>query len=640
MRTRSHIIEDESRIQLEQIIPNYWVCRDKSKDYGIDCEIEIFDKKGNSSGKVFWVQLKATDSKTKRGIQSISFPIKKILQFKSYELPVLILRYSTEEKSFYGRWANSIDLYGIKKSAKSVSVKFADSDNWDKSIFNSIEHYLDKVKYIRGNKINSPLKTLIKILHDSNISLPRPVFVSKLKTHLKAYNGLIDFEQEDNLSLAEIIFGKNQIRFNLSDEGGAFIKHNLQYNSDDDYELVSKYILAGLSICLCHAGQTDYGTRIILKTNLFPFLAKNKEMLIYLLPHLINGSYFEESLDEISKIIADDKDDNLIQIYTQTCLLLSSNVNVEKQEAFLKAQIEKAFEFGREKIIGISYYNLGNHYRSRFMNSKALENYLKAKRFFAAYLKQSYFVSELAGIMHDLGKYGCASILYSKAIELDDSDLRLKALLADSVMFTGEYKKALELFDSYLIETANKDYDNDEWNLKYSCLATLLENDYPESQNRDSEKAYKLADVTKINSGVKEQLEQAISYDMLCGYAWFNLGIEYYSNGDNIGATIAFTMCALLQNSDLEAWANATGCAFSDNSTISMFFHIVRLGYFYNEDEYVIELHKRMVKSSKTATNEYFDLIDKIISEKRNSTKTIRLIEDKDSHNEIVFETK
>lgn len=42
-RIRTHILEDESRIAFMQALPAEWVYRDKDKDYGIDCEVEIFE---------------------------------------------------------------------------------------------------------------------------------------------------------------------------------------------------------------------------------------------------------------------------------------------------------------------------------------------------------------------------------------------------------------------------------------------------------------------------------------------------------------------------------------------------------------------------------------------------------------------
>jgi len=100
-RTQNHIIEDESRLFFRGLLPAHWVFRDKHEDYGIDCEVEIFDTDGNPTGYVFWVQLKGTASKELNTIQSMSFKNEKIDQFKRYEIPVMIVRYSSVKKACY-----------------------------------------------------------------------------------------------------------------------------------------------------------------------------------------------------------------------------------------------------------------------------------------------------------------------------------------------------------------------------------------------------------------------------------------------------------------------------------------------------------------------------------------------------------
>ena len=61
-RPRSHVLETESRQSFESAIPSEWVYRRKEDDYGIDGEVELFDDSGKTTGLLFYVQLKATDS--------------------------------------------------------------------------------------------------------------------------------------------------------------------------------------------------------------------------------------------------------------------------------------------------------------------------------------------------------------------------------------------------------------------------------------------------------------------------------------------------------------------------------------------------------------------------------------------------
>ena len=65
-RPKQHRLEDKSRIKFQDVLPEMWVYRDKDKDYGIDAEIELFDKDEKAQGIVFYAQLKATESKKLR----------------------------------------------------------------------------------------------------------------------------------------------------------------------------------------------------------------------------------------------------------------------------------------------------------------------------------------------------------------------------------------------------------------------------------------------------------------------------------------------------------------------------------------------------------------------------------------------
>lgn len=58
-RPRQHEIDTAARRQFEQSLPEAWILRPQPDDYGIDCEVEIFNQH-ESTGVIFKVQLKGT----------------------------------------------------------------------------------------------------------------------------------------------------------------------------------------------------------------------------------------------------------------------------------------------------------------------------------------------------------------------------------------------------------------------------------------------------------------------------------------------------------------------------------------------------------------------------------------------------
>ena len=93
-RSKQQQVEDLSINALKNVLPREWVYREKDKDYGIDGEVEIFDKDDKATGMVFLVQLKATDSEEETMQKKVVLKVASINYYQSLELPVLIVRYS------------------------------------------------------------------------------------------------------------------------------------------------------------------------------------------------------------------------------------------------------------------------------------------------------------------------------------------------------------------------------------------------------------------------------------------------------------------------------------------------------------------------------------------------------------------
>ena len=148
-RPRAHQLEDESRIQFQQILPSEWVFREKSNDYGIDGEVEIFDEEGMSTGLIFFVQLKGTDESELEKALQCRFMNKVIDYYKSLPVPVLLARYHSPSKNFYTKWATRVDFYYSRKNSKSVNVKYLENEKWTDDTPNLIR---DSIELIRTQK--------------------------------------------------------------------------------------------------------------------------------------------------------------------------------------------------------------------------------------------------------------------------------------------------------------------------------------------------------------------------------------------------------------------------------------------------------------------------------------------------------
>ena len=165
-RVTQHQLEDTSRYKFALSLPSAWVFRDKDKDYGIDGEVEIFDETENSTGLVFWVQLKATQSPNPRTIKTLSIKRETLKYYLKINIPVLIARYSATDDKFYTKWAHEIDPYYSKKGSKTVPVKFVDSDIWNTKSAQKTISYLTRIRSVKNGGLHLPILCSLQINDD------------------------------------------------------------------------------------------------------------------------------------------------------------------------------------------------------------------------------------------------------------------------------------------------------------------------------------------------------------------------------------------------------------------------------------------------------------------------------------------
>jgi tetratricopeptide (TPR) repeat protein len=186
---------------------------------------------------------------------------------------------------------------------------------------------------------------------------------------------------------------------------------------------------------------------------------------------------------------------------------------------------------------------------------QSLRQYNKAAKCDPNYLKRSYFLSELAGILFLNGRYTLASKYYDQAIQSGAGGTCI-ALNADSLMFSGSYKRSQELFESYLQSNPE---GASEWDLKLFVLKFIGANLKIDSQKRKIKDAIKLLDNCKSLSDdqMSAAITTALENDALCGLAWFNQGVLALQSTNKNDALIPFLIEALVNNWDVEAWCNA-----------------------------------------------------------------------------------
>ncbi len=130
MRVSSHINEDRSKRNFEEIIEPWYVASWISKDYGIDALVEITTQSNfkndtfRNESKFFGVQLKSTES-IKIFEKNIHFSIStnKIIQWYNSNLPVLFVINDLVNKAFFYIWIDENLITELNKESSWTSQK-------------------------------------------------------------------------------------------------------------------------------------------------------------------------------------------------------------------------------------------------------------------------------------------------------------------------------------------------------------------------------------------------------------------------------------------------------------------------------------------------------------------------------------
>tara|TARA_R110001592_G_scaffold26738_1_gene99811 strand:+ start:3466 stop:5385 length:1920 start_codon:yes stop_codon:yes gene_type:complete len=609
-RPKQHQLEDLSRAKFQLCLPEKWVIRDKDKDYGIDCEVELFDDEENSTGLLFYVQLKATASKKESEIFNVDFKIDTLEYFKQLEIPVLLARYSQHLDKTYVKWVNEVDLTFAKEKAKTFRIKIQESDEWTQKSIIQIENDLNNVRLLNSGFFGFPITYSINFEDDNIQEISNNQFKIQLRNELNEYSDFLKFKNNNENYLINISVTKNILLVQTSILRGVFI-HNLDRRPKENFiKILSSDILLSLAICMKMVGQIDFCAKIIFDNELENRLIEMEEFLFFLLPDLLSSSYFENTLNLINNVLNSNKNE-IVLVPAITSLLLKSDTKIKKRinqiESFFLSRLEKSENIKLDNLIGSSHYNLGNFYRSKDRHKESIHHYVQAKKYDSNYLKRSYYYREIAGVCFESKKFRFSAEFYKKSIELGASN-DTKSLLGDALMFSGNYKEADNLFQDYISTTEKP---NEEFLLKAILIQNIIENEKINSQNRKPEEANKIAG----NKPSVESIKKAFNKDLLSSLAWFNLGMIKQNDANFQEATFCFAMCAAINLWDIEAWTFAFLSFINSGEEGDLLIGslILKTAYWHNRDEFLMNLYG-ILEQGKESNAEIIKMIDKILT--------------------------
>lgn len=606
-RPKEHQLSEDSRKFFESAIPSHWVIRQKTSDYGIDFEIEIFDKSDASTGIIFYVQLKGTSTELKRNIASIVFKTDTGKYFHSLEIPVLIVLYHSPTKTLYSRWFHSFDPFYLKRGSKTFTFKMDQKHIWDDKTIEIIEYDLQFYKEFKDSHSHKPLEFLIKCKNDNILGYSAEIILSKLRdlTDSKILQFKIDGKSRKanlNIFLTEKI-----IKINIG-EWHSDTLHNYGkiWDKSDIMEVYTRDILVGISITLSKFGRFDISIPLLVQNAANAKCTYDKNALIIITVIFIKSRNLIAAIDLAEKMILKVSNWNA-GIAFISLILLKTTPHSDGERAMVLSFYSnciKQYKTGKfKKGIASLHYNIGNYLMNTTNNNIQLviHHFNRALKNDQEYCNRSYFCAEFGGALFFANRYKLSKVFYQQALSLGEE---VRTQLADVLLHSGEYKEASKILNEYLSKKEKQTIRDCENRLKLILLNTISEfvdNQQPRNQQIAQSLFNNINDL-KLEQK-KAMLIDIIKYDALFPQVWYKLSKIYYDEGKYEEAFNAFISEFVLSPSHPELWLFSFHLIIKSNRPWDVLYDIIELAYRHQGENILLNIQK-LISTNKIPDND------------------------------------
>ena len=440
-RPAEHQIEDISVNAFKQSMPNNWVVREKSHDYGIDLEVEIFDDQGRATGAIFFVQLKATSSKEIKAQESVQFPIGHLHYYAALDAPVLLARYSVKRKCFFYKWSHEIAFKHFKPSQKSTKIKFTPTNHWEDYTCEGICSTVFAIRNMRNLTPKSTLRMMIEFdVNDQNANISRVKRMIRTNLPENPIFLIVDDESTDDIYITIKIFDE---KIFLSLKG--LLPTTIPFDFNDEENIGSSFLYAFCTF-LTRAQLNNHASVIASHISEGKLISPDRQ-LAFRAASALHGDLrkmLDVALQNNLHTVLDEW--SISFIMHLVCSGGRSDAKTAAINEFNNAAILAFTEINAPNdVIAPLYYNIGNAHRSAGNHALALAAYNKARKLDNTYMDRTYFILEIGSVMFLSGKYSCAAVAYKELVRLDSCEHNY-FLYADALFFSGDLKLALEYF--------------------------------------------------------------------------------------------------------------------------------------------------------------------------------------------------
>lgn len=542
-RPRQHQLEERSRAEFRRRLPDHFVVRDKGSDYGVDLELEIFDREHRATGLVANIQIKATDDIARRRQLRLSVAQRNYL--RSLPARALIVLWCAADDSLHWGWldwAREPEPY-----RDTQTITFDDSHCWTEASADAIEVALRDWRRIADHPQGAPVHLTIDV-GDYPAAYRQP-FLTAVRS-LVAETGALSLAPAGDRFVLALEASDGKIR--LSAGSVAYMEVDHDGAPDDRLAVLLRYMLTAALHRLPLARHADTLARQCLAVGA---TAPNAELGLWAMRALSASAEQSIRLALLNNLHEADLAPFLVMRHLDDAPFEREDRNAAKR-AFLEACIAANSVQSRPGAVGALYYTLGNHCAHSHDMPSAVRAFNRARKYRPAYATSGYFLSELAGALFGAAKFELSARIYRQAVAIEPSAY-LALCLGDALLFSGQFAEAEASFERALDEGGAKIAAEAQvksqvcgWLIDRHGVTARLSRSAAGHLHRDPPDEEAEADILA-------------RLDPLDDIAHWNSGIRLANRRAYSDAMIHFLLCAFRRSGDQEAWMNACLCALN-----------------------------------------------------------------------------
>jgi tetratricopeptide (TPR) repeat protein len=538
--------------------PRY-VFRPETPDFGIDGEVEEFDKNGCATGLRYKVQLKSTEEANLRRALCAHIGFSTANYWRAQDLPVLMVRYHKPTDRFYVRWFHTFDPYygGVGKTG--ITFRWSEDDEWVSARADALAAEARAFLELGSNSLPLPFSIGVEVL-DGAFGLTNTELMIAVRAAARRRPDVLRvLDRPASAGEGRLAVAVDRLAIDLGGVTTATL-HLPGRQLPGHLGRVATDLLALTALAFERVGQADIAGRLA-----FSYLAKSDLLDHPEAPWALSSAMTRARQVREALTLADRIDENqsgsaddLSLGFTLPILFHSGSLSDEEQElavGVLERRIDR--RKARDDYVGAAQasVNLGNFFRAHAQPGRAVSLYEFALENDPNYGERAHYWHEKAGVRFGAQRYDEAADAYRRASELGSAGLT-RALYADALMFAGRFAEAQASWQQFCGATPIP-AQAAEYVLKLELVEEIVATFGITRQSRRTIPEH-LAHTLQQAAGDQRSLaEEVLAYDALDANAWLLLAQSDLSDGDLAAYARHIRAVACLRERDLNAWVQA-----------------------------------------------------------------------------------